>query len=204
MFNYYIQDELVNGAPSSYYGGYRTRTFANIFPTAYDFIQSFDTTKFSKALIPNAENTPTIDKELVYYLLYARYGNSHISFSDENQFIYNIFATIFMYGPAWAVRLDAQKRIRELGERDLLEGSSATYNQAYNPSTAPSTDFDGSIPYINNQNKTLYKKSKLEAYASLLSLVETDVTEEFINKFKKFFIVVAEPDYPLLYETEVN
>ena len=35
----------------------------------------------------------------LYYLLYARYGNSHIVNTDENQFTYKLFSTIFMYGP---------------------------------------------------------------------------------------------------------
>ena len=187
----------------SYYGGYRTRTLADIFPNVEEFKTAFESTKFAAAIIPTSPSAPTVDLDLVYYLLYARYGNSHTSFTDEEQFKYNIFATIFMYGPSWAVRLQTQKTIRELGEEDLLKGTVATHNHAYNPSTAPSTEYDGSIPYINDQNKTLYKKSKLEAYASLLALVETDVTEDFINKFRKLFIVVAEPDYPLLYETEV-
>lgn len=43
----------------------------------------------------------------------------------------------------------------------------------------------------------------MEAYAQLAALLETDVTEDFLNKFKYLFIKVAAPDYPLLYETEV-
>ena len=44
----------------------------------------------------------------------------------------------------------------------------------------------------------------MEGYAQLLSLLETDVTGEFIDKFKKLFIVVTAPDYPLYYTTEVE
>jgi hypothetical protein len=36
---------------------------------------------------------------LVYYLLYARYGNNPIANRDENQFKFKIFSVIFQYGP---------------------------------------------------------------------------------------------------------
>ena len=183
----------------TYYGGYRTRTFADIFPSFDEFLGDFAETSFAAKISTNNQDA-AVDMELVYYLLYARYGNSHTSFSDENQFIYNIFSTIFMYGPSWAVRLSTQKKIREAGDEIFL-GGQATYNHAYNPSTFPN---EGDLQYINEQNKTLYTKSKLEGYANLLALVETDVTEEFISKFRKFFRIVGEPDYPLLYSTEVE
>lgn len=184
----------------TYYGGYRTRTFANIFNDAGKFVTEFEASPFAAKIQPTDGSSPAVDLELVFYLLYARYGNSHISFTDENQFRYNVFTTIFMYGPAWAVRLDTQKKIRELGDEIFL-GSEATYNSALNPENAPGTDSREGLGYLNSQNKTLYTKSKLEGYANLLALVESDVTEEFINKFRKFFLVVPEPDYPLLYET---
>lgn len=186
----------------TYYGGYRTRTFADIFPSFDEFLEDFAETPFAVKINTNNEDA-AVDMELAYYLLYARYGNSHTSFSDENQFIYNIFSTIFMYGPAWAIRLSTQKKIREAGD-EIFKGGEATYNHALNPNTAPTTEERDGLPYINDQNKTLYTKSKLEGYANLLALVETDVSEEFISKFKKFFRVIGEPDYPLLYSTEVE
>ena len=186
------------GVPCSdtYYGSYRTRTFADIFPDLGKFTALFAETPFPAAIQTSAD---PINLELVFALLYARYGNSHTAFSDENQFIYNIFATIFMYGPSWATRLATQKKIREAGD-DIFLGGEATYNSALNPENAPGTSSRDGIDYVNSQNKTLYTKSKLEGYANLLALVETDVTEEFINKFKKLFLIVPEPDYPLLYE----
>jgi hypothetical protein len=179
----------------SYYGGFRTRTFADIFPSVDVFHEMYTEAEIP----PMLANERTIDT--IYYLLYARYGNSHIGFSDENQFAYSVLSTIFMYGPTWEKRLEIQKALRELDEDELLLGSKAIYNHAFNPSTVPSTDTVSELPYINDQNTTTYKKSKLVAYNALVELLETDVTENFINKFKKLFIVVLAPDYPLLYKT---
>ena len=204
-FDISYNGEAIGVGPDTYYGGYRTRTFADIFESADIFKEEFLSSPFAAVAQPVASKpeAPYVNLDILFYLLYARYGNSHTSFSDENQFIYNVFSIIYMYGPAWAVRLDTQKKIRELGD-EIFEGSKATYNHAYNPSTAPSTDTDAALPYVNDQNRTIYAKSKLEGYSNLLALVDTDVTEDFINKFRKLFLIVPEPDYPLLYLTEEN
>ena len=107
-----------------------------------------------------------------------------------------------MYGPSWATRLSAQKAIRELGIDEARKGGTATYNHAYNPSTTPSTDEAEGLPYINDQNRTLYTKSMLEGYANLLALVETDVSAEFLAKFRPLFTKITYGDEPLLYITE--
>lgn len=65
----------------TYYGGFRTRTFADIFPDFETFSGYYDFTGFNADL--RMDNTHN-DLNTIYYLLYARYGNSHISYSDEN------------------------------------------------------------------------------------------------------------------------
>jgi len=141
---------------------------------------------------------------VLYYLLYAKYGNSHIAYTDENQFRFAVAATIWQYAPTWWKKVEIQKELRGLREEDLLLGGKAIYNHSYNPSTAPSTSTLEELLTINDQNTTNYKKSKMEGFANLLSLLETDVSAEFIDKFKKLFITITAPDYPLLYETEVS
>lgn len=180
----------------TYYGSFRTHTFAQVFPSFKVFNQ-----KCTETLIPLKITEQSLTT--LYYLLYARYGNSHIANRDQNQFIYSVFSTIFMYGPSWEKRLEVQDKLRGLTEEELLQGSEATYNHAFNPTKqlpGGTSSRDG-LEYINDQNKTLYTKSKMEGYANLISLLETDVTEEFIAKFKKLFLTVVAPDYPLLYTT---
>lgn len=74
---------LCNQYGPSYYGGYRTRTFNDIFEG--------DSATFATKLSEiSGVNLSTIlgDKlALTYTLLAARYGNSHIANSDENQFM---------------------------------------------------------------------------------------------------------------------
>lgn len=180
----------------SYYGGYRTRTFADIFPSLADFSSRMRETPIDFSGLSDKV-------EMLYYLLYARYGNSHIAFTDENQFRYNVFTLMWQYGPTWSKRLDIQKSLRELSEDQLKAGGKAIYNTSYNPSTEPSTGTTIELTTINQQNTTNKLKSPMEAYATVSAMLEDDVTESFISKFKKLFIKVAEEDYPLVYITEV-
>ena len=181
-----------------YEGGFRTRTFANIFPNVEVFTEEL-TTSGIPVLLTDPQVIPAL-----YYLLYARYGNSHNAYSDENQFKYALFSTIFMYGPTWEKRLEIQTNLRGLSENELITGGKAIYNHSFNPSIAPSTNTLEELTTINDQNTTNYKKSKLEAYSTLMALLETDVTEEFISKFKKHFITITATGIPLLYETEIK
>ena len=180
---------------SSLYGNFRTRTFTDIYTSFEDFSEDYQSCGIPTRI--SDENLTTL-----YYLLYARYGNSNIASSDENQFKYKLFSTIFMYGPAWQKRLDIQQKLVDLSDDEIVKGSTAIYNSALNPSSSPSTQSLEELNYINSQNTTKYKKSKIEGYATLYSLIETDVTEEFIGKFKKLFITIVEPELPLWYTTQ--
>lgn len=184
---------------NSYYGGYRTRTFADIFEDYEEFSSGYENSGINEG---TKYELDAVQK--AYYLLYARYGNSHIAYSDENQFKYALYSIIWQYGPTWAKRLEIQADLRDLDEDELVRGSKAIYNHAFNPNTEPSTATLEELTTINDQNTTNYKKSKLEAYGILWELLKTDVTNEFLNKFKKLFIVVTAPDYPLLYETNLE
>lgn len=188
---------------NSLYGNYRTRKFTDLYGKVDDFIADY------KNENPKFENgiPVTISDESIttlFYLLYARYGNSHIASSDETQFRYKVFSTIFMYGPTWEKRLEIQKNLRDLDLNELRESAKTIYNHAFNPSTQPATDDTGEhiMDYINDQNVTLHRRSKTDAYALLITLLDTDVTKEFIDRFKKLFLTIVEPELPLWYITD--
>jgi hypothetical protein len=180
----------------TYYGGYRTRTFQEIWESAADFANFMN----EECDIPNQLSQENTD--LLYYLLYARFGNTPISGSDENQFRYGVAATAYMYGPTWQKRLFIQDKLRSLSEEDLLRGARAIHNQALNPGTQVGTGTATyeELPGINQQSTSNYKKSKMEGYGTLMALLDTDVSREFIDKFAQLFVKVAAPDYPLLYD----
>lgn len=191
----------------TYYGSYRTRTFSEIF-------DSFDKFKaeYEKSSLKVAFSTPITDEttgkvftgltlEQFYYMMYAHYGNSHIAYSDENQFKYYMYTIMYQEGPTVIRQREVREQLLALGEDELINGGKAIYNHSFNPSTLPSTSTLEELTTINDQNTTNYKKSKIEGYTAFLELIDKDPIDEFIHKFRRLFIKVLAPDYPLLYKT---
>lgn len=188
MYNDYLQFD-----GTSLYGNYRTRTFTQIFPDANTFAAQWEATPFAKILDDSLPN------EVLYFLLYARYGNSHIASSDENQFKYKLFSIVFQYGPTWQKELSIQQELRIANFDDFRQGTTNIVNNANNPSVEPTTQTLNELPYINQQNVSKVTRSKADGYALLLSLLKKDVTEDFIKRFQYLFLTIVEPEKPLWY-----
>ncbi len=176
---------------------YDTKLFTEVWEDAASFKADYQAVG-----IPTTISTS--NAQTLYYLLYARYGNSPIANYDENQFKYKVFSTIFQYGPTWEKRLAVQQNLRGITDTDLLKGSEAIYNHAYNPSQEPAVDSRTPLTYINDQNATLYNKSKMDAYGQLWDLLATDVTGEFLDKFKGCFKQFVTPERTWIYVTELD
>ena len=308
---------------------YDTKLMTDVWSQASDFL-----TDYQNAGIPTTisnQNATTL-----YYLLYARYGNTPIANYDENQWKYKMFSVIFQYGPTWEKRLDIQTTLRGLQISDLVDngsfhelfshsasetssktgsdnntrtlnttetntGTSAVANtgtdttastgtqsvthtgtvgttgetediknHAYNPSTAPAQNAYSPLSYINEQNATknnvdntvtnnltdattndlqnqtthnttstttndlsradtgtitdarditdsttaentsknetttVMTAGKLKAYEKLLELLDTDVTGNFISKFKVCFKQFVMPERRMIYVTDLD
>lgn len=181
----------------SYYGNYRNPKFTDLYGDADTFLADYNSSKIPTTLTESNART-------LYYLLYSRYANRRIASSDRNRFKYDLFATIYSYGPTWEKRSEIQENLRELSDTELLTGTTQIYNHAYNPGTAPSTATLDELTAINEQNTNKSKRDKMTAYSNLWSLLRTDVTEAFLDKFSKLFQVVVQPEIPLWYVTDVS
>ena len=180
----------------SLYGNYRQVKFTDVWQTAESFVSDYKNNGIETTISDKTATT-------LYYLLYSRYGNSVLASSDTNRFKYDVWATIFSYGPTWEKRLEIQQKLRNLTDDELFTGATQIFNHAYNPGTAPSTSTLDELTAINEQNTSKNKKGKMDAYAMLIALLETDVTESFLDKFKKLFITVVQPELPLWYATNI-
>lgn len=195
------------------YGNYRNRNFNDIYPEVDKFEQDYK--EFNTGILDNSISSDAI--RTVWLLLSARYGNSTVASENEYQFKLKLFTTIFMYGPTWEKRIEIQKAVRGLINADgtisdeLRQGGKAIYNTALNPAqpviggkgnaTGEGMNTLEELTYINSQNTTNYKKSLPESYSILVSLLETDVTAQFLDKFKKLFLTMVSPELPLWYIT---
>lgn len=156
-------------------------TFNEIYPTLEEFVEDYNNCGFPPSLkVEDNINT-------LFYLLSASYGSWQIASNSSKIFALKLFQIIWQYGPAWEKRLDLQNKIRNLSDEEIQLGSKAIYNRALNPGTEPSTNSLEELNAILEQNTTNYKKSKLEAYAIVSSLLENDVTQGFLNRFKPLF-----------------
>lgn len=171
-----------------------TKKFTDI----YSDYATFETDYTSSPLNGAITNS---NLQILYYLLYAKYGNSYITNMDENQFKFKLFSIIWKYGPTWEKKLEIQGNLRELSEDALLVGAKAIYNHAFNPETTPSTQDLDELTYINDQNTTNYKKSVMDAYGQLWGLLATDVTESFLANFSVLFKKFISP-VTYVYESE--
>ena len=96
---------------------YSTKIFTEVWDEADKFLEDLNDSPFANAITADNE-------ELLYYLLYAKYGNSPIANMDENQFKFKVFSIIFQYGPTWEKRLDIQQTLRSMSLQDILAGGS--------------------------------------------------------------------------------
>lgn len=181
---------------------YNTVLFTQVWDSAEDFKDDLAESAFAGCMQDGSVTGQPDNVSLLFYLLYAKYGNNPIANNDITQFKYKIFSVMFQYGPTWEKKLDIQSKLRALTEADLLSGSKAIFNSALNPSTAPSTGSLEELAYINSQNTTNYKKSKMEAYEFLWGLLDDTLTAKFVEKFGICFKKFVYPEQTLLYVSE--
>lgn len=262
---------------------YDTKLFTEVFEDAATFVQTYNDIGIPTTI--SDQNATTL-----YYLLYARYGNTPIANYDEEQFKYKIFSVVFQYGPTWEKRLSVQQSLRDMQLSDLVDDGALTEifghqgassstssnssnstrtvdndttstgtvtvdtdndstdvkNHAFNPGTAPAADAFSPLAYINEQHadKAILDGTqettnnlagtsdttdqtyasgqtsvsgndsstdqttrtitggKLKAYEKLLELLDSDVTGEFISKFKICFKQFVMPERTWIYVTE--
>ena len=174
---------------------YNTMLFCEIYNDVDDFIFDYGDIGIPKTIKEESIRT-------LFYLIYAKYGNNPIANHDLNQFKYKLFSTIFQHGPVREKKMEIQKILRNLSEEELLSGSKAIYNHAYNPGESPTSDALEELRYINEQNTQKYKKSKAEGYMMLWHMLNSNITEDFLKKFRPIFKTVVYPENPLLYKEE--
>ena len=175
---------------------YNTKTFSEVWDEESKFEATYN------ALPTGMKVMKATSLPIIYYLLYGKYGNSPMANTDENQFKQKVMNVIFMYGPSWEKRLDIQSKLRGLSDDEIKAGTTQFYNHSSNPSEAPAVNTETELSYLDAQNVTKNKRSLIEGYAMLWNLLESDVTEEFIARFRYLFNAFAGPARTYVFATE--
>ena len=183
----------------NYYGINRNPKFTDIFPDLPTF-----SAKWSQVGLPMTDVCAADDPfvSVVYYSLYARYGNSTIAADDPERFTYGLMSICYNSGPTVRRKLAVQKELRDLSTEDLLATGITIANSAANPSQSPATTTDNILPFIDSQAVAKSKRGKLEALGALLALQDESIMYDFIAKFNRLFLTTPQPELPLLYAEE--
>lgn len=179
---------------------YNTESFSQIFPDFNSFKKCFD-----EDFDSYAKDCITSDSmKQLYWLLFARYADNPISNLTINRFKAKIVAITFQKAPTWERRLGVQASLRSLSEAELQTGARTIFNRALHPETEPGTDTDTELTYINTQDVSKQRRSKLDAYSYLMDVLRLDVTEELIQSYAKLFSKFVSPTIIAIYENEVE
>ena len=178
-------------------------TFSELWSTKEEFITAYD-----ESGLPKDAYVSNDDLELIWTLLIGRFADSTIKpYNTYGAFKVRFMSRVWQYAPSWRKELEIQNKLRGLSLEDgspIYEGSKAIYNSAMNPGTAPSTNDTEELNFINQQNTTKYKKSKLEGLAILNDLIKRDVTEQFLRRFDDLFKTIIYTGNTYLYKTELQ
>lgn len=180
-------------------------TFSDLWSTDKEFVNSYKEVGFPQTYDGGTYVTDD-DLKLIWLLLIGRFADSTIKpFNTYGAFKVRFMSRVWQHAPAWKKNLDIQNKLRSLSlddGSDIYKGSSAIYNSAMNPNTSPGTGTDQELNFINNQNVTKHKKSKLEGLALLSDLLKNDVTEQFLRRFDDFFKTIIYTGKEYTYVTE--
>lgn len=178
---------------------FNNKLFSQIFPDFASFKKVFDDDFDSYA----KDCISATSLKALFWLLYSRYGYNPIVNQSEIIFKSKIVAITFQKGPTWERKLSLQKSLRDLTEDDLLSGAKTIFNRAQHDEGEPGTDTNEYLSYINSQDVSKQKRSKLDALGYLQDLLKTDVTEEFLRSFAPLFSKFVSPSITRIYENDV-
>lgn len=194
----------------TYFQSFDNITFSDLWSDSDSFIQAYKTSGLPLSYTLTDGTTGTYlnddDLSLIWTLMIGRFADSTIKpYNTFGAFQVRFMSRVWQHAPAWKKELEIQNKLRSMSLADnseIYKGSSAIYNTALNPNTTPGTGTDSELSYINSQNVTKYKKSKLEGLAILNDMLKRDVTEKFLRRFDDFFRTIIYTGRDLLYETQ--
>lgn len=169
---------------------YDTKLFNEIWDDSTEFKADYNTYETGIGNLNKVDDKYVV---LTWQLLASKFANTPIRSASVSQFKLAVFAIMASEAPTWARRLELQNSVRSLTEADLLAGETQINNRAENPDENPTTSTMDELTYINVQTATKQKRSKMQAYALLDSLLQDDLCETYVHRFNSLFKRVLVP-----------
>lgn len=181
------------------YGTSLTKKFGEVFETFDDFLKQY---KDSYQYIIDKDRFSDNDLLIAFISLFSRYCGSTISTTNEEFFKLRLFQLIWQYLPEYLQKTKIRDTLLKMNIEDIEKGDKLINNVAYNPNSEPSTGEEKELDYINNQSVTISKKNKFKQYREYLTLIGTDYTDKFVQKFSSLFIKVIVPQEEAIFYIE--
>lgn len=162
--------------------------FRDIFPNYTTFKAKWDDSAFAVT----TSQVSADNQKIVFASLFGRYANSTIASIDLERFEVQFFSILWQNVFAWQKKLAIQTSINGMSASDVEIRDTTVFNTAANPSTTPATSAFIALTKIDAQNAQQTKRNPLVGWAQLRELIEADFTNQFLDKFKKLFIVIVE------------
>ena len=174
---------------------YDTQLFVEVWPDFDSFFSDYSSSPLHTDELSGTE-------EVIYSLLLAYYGQAPIGNYTVSQFKIRAMEKIYSYGPTWKKNAEIQRRLRAMSEDELRAGGKAISNFAVNPNTRPATSSTEELDFVSQQTSRNSKRGRVDAYANLLSLLDEDVNERFMERFRPLFQKVVMPATTAIYPNE--
>ena len=170
-----------------------TRIFSDIYPDMESFKE--DVTKYSKIKMTDEE------QEDLFFMIYSRYGNSNLRYTDEFLFSLRLFNHINIFYPkVLAIKRD-QIKLRESTDAELQYGGKTIQNQAQHNTADIANDTSLGVPQIDGQTVSILERSKLGVLQERLFSYTSGEEDVFLKDMYILFVQVIAPLSDLLFAT---
>lgn len=172
------------------------KTFSEIYNDADTFYKESNAYGFTQEIDEDSTKK-------VFYLLTARYGDCVTTgYTNEARWKMKLFSILWEYGPQWVRIMSVRTSLNALTEDEAKKGTTVLVNHARNPQNKPTNE---ELEYVDDQNTTKYRKSRMEALELMDEAAKSNGTNEFLARFKVLFNPVLMPSDPLyVYGMEDN
>lgn len=146
-----------------------------------------DATEFNQYLTDYNITLPTgITYSDLYNLFLDKFVNCSIAYDTKEVFKHRFKVILVDNLKEYVRRKQIIDNLYNLTENELLVINEYIRNYANNPNISVNDVFD-KLPYITQQENSLQRLSKLDAYANYLNFILPYGNEDFLKKFEKLF-----------------
>lgn len=176
-----------------------SKTFSDVYSDADTFVKECNEYGLTQTISDDS-------KTAIFYLLTAYYGDTELlGYRNETRWKMKLFSIMYQYGALWEKRADVSKSLANMSAEEVQKGYQIMSNHALNPQTAPGTDTDTELTYINEQTVSKNTRGKMDALMLLYDNQKSSYTKDFLDKFKVLFnpiLMHSEPLYVYIKEDE--